>query len=64
VIEKHTCWAQIALSALIIGGYVAIHIASALGFTNWPEATKFDELVLLVAFFWFQRQRQSSKEIP
>lgn len=61
MIDRLTCLAQIGLSVLVIGGYVTLYIAAALGHIQWPSETKFDELVLLVAFFWFQRQRSTTE---
>jgi hypothetical protein len=52
--------AQVGLSFFIIAGYFGIKIAEGL---QLIQATSGDmnELIMLIAFFWFQRQRTQEK---
>lgn len=56
MIDRLTADTQARLSYAIIGGYFALKILQGLG---WLTDTGSDlkEIVMLVAFYWFQRQR-------
>lgn len=58
--DRITAWAQVGLSFLIIAGYLGIKIAEGLKVIG--DVGDMNELVMLVAFFWFQRQRQSTEQ--
>lgn len=53
--DRLTAFAQIGLSYLIIAGYLGIKVAVGLGYLK--DLGDMNELVMLVAFFWFQRTR-------
>lgn len=55
-----TALAQVGLSFLIIAGYLGIKIAEGLKLIG--DVGDMNELVMLVAFFWFQRQRSSTEK--
>jgi hypothetical protein len=57
--DRITAWAQVGLSFLIIAGYLGIKIAEGLKLIG--DVGDMNELVMLVAFFWFQRQRSQEK---
>jgi hypothetical protein len=57
--DRITAWAQVGLSFLIITGYLGIKIAEGLKWIG--DVGDMNELVMLVAFFWFQRQRTQDK---
>lgn len=57
--DRITALAQVGLSFLIIAGYLGIKIAEGLKVIG--DVSDMNELVMLVAFFWFQRQRSSEK---
>lgn len=57
--DRLTAWAQVGLSYLIIGGYLAIKVGEGLGYIK--DASDLKEIVMLVAAYWFMRQRQSEK---
>lgn len=57
--DRITAYAQIGLSFLIILGYMGIKVAEGLKVIG--DVGDMNELVMLVAFFWFQRQRQETK---
>lgn len=59
MIDTLTARAQVALSVLILVGYFGIKVAEGLGYLK--EGGDMNELVMLVAFFWFQRQRTQEK---
>jgi hypothetical protein len=58
--DRITALAQVGLSFLIIAGYLAIKVAEGLGYIK--DASDLKEIVMLVAAFWFMRQRQSSEK--
>ena len=53
--DRITAYAQVGLSFLIIIGYLSIKIAEGLKLIG--DVGDMNELVMLVAFFWFQRTR-------
>lgn len=57
--DRITALAQVGLSFLIIAGYLGIKIAEGLKVIG--DVGDMNELVMLVAFFWFQRQRSQEK---
>jgi hypothetical protein len=58
--ESLTAIAQVSLSFLIILGFFGIKIAEGLGYLK--DVGDMNEMLMLVLFFWFQRQRsQDSK---
>lgn len=57
--DRITAYAQVGLSFLIIIGYLGIKTAEGLKLIG--DVGDMNELVMLVAFFWFQRQRQETK---
>jgi hypothetical protein len=58
--DRITALAQVGLSYLIIVGYFGIKIAE--GLKLLAPVSNLTELVMLVAFFWFQRQRLSTEK--
>jgi hypothetical protein len=67
--ERFTCWAQVVLSIVYIGGYFAVLFTTQLGYIRVPTDFKdsFNTLlgaltagVLLILQFWFSRQRPPS----
>ena len=58
--DRITALAQVGLSFLIIAGYLAIKVAEGLGYIK--DVSDMKEIVMLVAAFWFMRQRQSSEK--
>lgn len=54
-----TARAQVGLSFLIVAGYFGIKVAEGLGFIK--GIGDMNEMLMLVLFFWFQRQRQETK---
>lgn len=58
--DRITALAQVGLSFLIIVGYLGIKVAEGLKLIG--DVGDMNELVMLVAFFWFQRQRQSTEK--
>ena len=58
--DRITALAQVGLSYLIVVGYLAIKVAEGLGYIK--DASDLKEIVMLVAAFWFMRQRQSSEK--
>lgn len=54
-----TARAQVGLSFLILLGYFGIKVAEGLGYLE--TGGDMNELVMLVAFFWFQRTRTQEK---
>lgn len=57
--ELLTARAQVGLSFLIVLGYFGIKIAEGLGYLK--GVGDMNEMLMLVLFFWFQRQRQTEK---
>lgn len=51
--------AQVGLSYLIIAGYLGIIAAEGMKILSPGTASSLKDVVMLVAFFWFQRQRTS-----
>lgn len=58
--DRLTAWAQVGLSYLIVGGYLAIKVAEGLSYIK--DVSDMKEIVMLVAAFWFMRQRQSTEK--
>jgi hypothetical protein len=58
--DRITALAQVGLSFLIIAGYLGIKVAEGLKLIG--DVGDMNELVMLVAFFWFQRQRQTTEK--
>lgn len=52
--------AQVGLSYLIIVGYLGIIAAEGGKYLSPGTASSLKDVVMLVAFFWFQRQRTSA----
>lgn len=55
-----TAKAQVGLSFLIVMGYFGIKIAEGLGFLK--GVGDMNEMLMLVLFFWFQRQRTQQEK--
>jgi hypothetical protein len=53
--EVLTARAQVGLSFLIVLGYFGIKVAEGLGYLK--DVGDMNEMLMLVLFFWFQRQR-------
>ena len=60
---KLTARAQIGLSFFFIAGFFATLAGEGLGYIKAGTADNLREGVLLVLFFWFQRQRQSPESL-
>lgn len=56
--------AQVGLSYLIIVGYLGIIAAEGGKYLSPGTASSLKDVVMLVAFFWFQRQRVSDPATP
>lgn len=60
--------AQVGLSYLIVAGYLGVVAAEGAKYLGTGTASGLKDVVMLVAFFWFQRQRtstdQPTKESP
>jgi hypothetical protein len=54
-----TARAQVGLSFLIVLGYFGVKVAEGLGYLK--EVGDMNEMLMLVLFFWFQRQRSQEK---
>ena len=54
--------AQVGLSYLIILGYLGIIAAEGAKYLSAGTASSLKDVVMLVAFFWFQRQRHSESQ--
>lgn len=58
--DRLTAWAQVGLSYLIIAGYLGIKVAEGLGYIK--DVSDMKEIVMLVAAYWFMRQRQTTEK--
>lgn len=61
-----TARAQVRLSYLVVAGFFGCLAGEGLGYLKAGTAQSVREAVLLVLFFWFQRQRpnEPSPEVP
>lgn len=59
--EVLTAWAQVGLSFLIVCGYFGIKVAEGLGYLK--DVGDMNEMLMLVLFFWFQRQRSQEERV-
>ena len=57
MIDRLICHAQIGLSYVIFLGYIGMKVATGLGYLQPLDDGALKEILLLIAFFWFQRQR-------
>lgn len=56
--------AQVGLSYLIVTGYLGIIAAEGAKYLSAGTASSLKDVVMLVAFFWFQRQRSTAEQPP
>lgn len=61
---KLTARAQIGLSYFFLAGFFGVLAAEGLGHLKAGTAQTLREGVLLILFFWFQRQRTSEPDVP
>ena len=54
--------AQVGLSYLIVAGYLLIIGLEGAKFLSAGTASSLKDVVMLVGFFWFQRQRHSEPQ--
>lgn len=57
MIDRLTADTQARLSYAIIGGYFALKILQGVGWLSHDDGNDLKEVVMLVGFYWFQRQR-------
>lgn len=58
--DRFIAQTQAWLSYLVIGGYFALKVLQGLGVIH-DTGADLKEVVMIVAFYWFQRQRQENK---
>jgi hypothetical protein len=61
---KLTAQAQVGISYLFLAGFFALIAAEGLGYLKQGTADRLAEGVLLILFFWFQRQRTNEPDPP
>lgn len=59
-----TARAQVGLSYFFLAGFFGLIAAEGLGYLKEGTADRLTEGVLLILFFWFQRQRTSEPDPP
>jgi hypothetical protein len=61
---KLTARTQAGLSYLIIGGYFGILVGEGMKYLTPGTASGLKDVIMLVAAFWFMRQRNSDSPTP
>jgi hypothetical protein len=61
---KLTARTQAGLSYLIIGGYFGILIGEGMKYLTPGTASGLKDIIMLVAAYWFMRQRNPAEEKP
>jgi hypothetical protein len=57
--ERTIALAQVGLSYLIVAGYFGIILGEGMKYLSPGTASSLKDIVMLVAAFWFMRQRSS-----